>query len=283
MSILTVGRIEYLNILPVYYYFDQHIGQDKDIKIINNIPAKLNALLEQGEIDLGPISAFSYAQNAEKYLLIPDLSVSSIGKVRSIYLFSKKPIEELTDAKIALTNASATSVHLLKIILEKYYKCRPTYSKMNPELDSMLQTNDAALLIGDDAFIDVSDFKPSLYKYDLGEVWNQITGYSMTFAVWAVRKDSIARCADKIREIYQAFMVSKELSEKYKCEIVEIADRKYNRGFQFWDEYYSGLNYDLTTNIVAGLNKYLMDAYECGYLPRPIEAEIWRDAYVTNR
>jgi chorismate dehydratase len=283
MSILTVGRIEYLNILPVYYYFDQHIGKDKDIKIINAIPAKLNALLEQGEIDLGPISSFSYAENADKYLLIPDLSVSSIGKVRSIFLFSKKPIEELTNAKIALTNASATSIHLLKVILEKYYNCKPSYTTMKPDLISMLQANDAALLIGDDAFIDVSDFEPPLYKYDLGEVWNQITGCSMTFAVWAVRKDSIAQCADKIREIYQAFMVSKELSKKHKEEIVEIADRKYNRGFQFWDEYYSGLNYDLTPDIVAGFNKFLLDTYECGYLPRPIEAEIWRDACVTNR
>lgn len=278
MDMIKVGRIDFLNILPIYHYLDQYL---KQIQIVNQVPTTLNRMLKEGEIDVGPISAFSYAENADQYMIFPDLSISSRGKVRSIFLFSKKPITSLKHAKIALTSTSATSNNLLKIILEKYYGYRPQYSVMAPDLDAMLCEHDAALLIGDDAFVDIQIYQldeRKLYRYDLGELWNELTGYSMTFAVWAVRRDAIQRDRSGMRDVFQAFIASKQRGLQHLDTIIEEAERRYKKGYRFWEEYYRGLIYDLHSDIAAGLEAFFADAYECGFLQQPISIEVWEGA-----
>ncbi|OEF98703.1 menaquinone biosynthetic enzyme MqnA/MqnD family protein [Desulfuribacillus alkaliarsenatis] len=281
MDTIKIGRIDFLNILPIYYYLDQHI-KNENIEIINKVPSVLNRMLKKGEIDMGPISSFSYAENADDYLLLPNLSVSSKGKVRSIYLFSKKPIESLHNASIALTNTSETSINLLKIILEKYYNYKLTYTTMSPDLNAMLLEHDAALLIGDDAFIDNKEVLDKVYRYDLGELWEQITGLSMTFAVWAIRKDSLNKYYSETVDIYNAFITSKAMGQKNIEQIINIANRKFDLGNSFWEQYYSGLLYDLNTEIIAGLDRFFLDAYSCGYLQKPVTAEVWSDNNVSS-
>jgi len=77
-----------------------------DFKIITEVPTKLNEGMKSGDIDISPISSFSYAESFDQYMLLPDLSVSSYGKVNSIYLFHKKSIEEIKFGKIALPTTS---------------------------------------------------------------------------------------------------------------------------------------------------------------------------------
>jgi chorismate dehydratase len=63
----------------------------------------------------------------------------------------------------------------------------PDYIICPPDLDSMLLTADAALLIGDIAlkhYVDAKDF----YLYDLGGEWKRLTGKKMVYAVWAVNR-----------------------------------------------------------------------------------------------
>ena len=274
MNTIKVGRIDFLNILPIYHYLDQY---SSDIQLIQKVPSALNRLLQEGELDVGPISSFSYAENADQYVVFPNLSVSSIGKVRSIFLFSKRPIEQLHGAKIALTNTSATSIHLLKVLLEKYHSCYPTYSVMPPDLPSMLAEHDGALLIGDDAFVDPATYQTPLYRYDLGEMWNALTDCSMTFAVWAVRKDAIERDHAGLVAVYEAFIRSKEQGLANLDQVIQAAEEKFPRGYQFWKDYYSGLNYDFNPSMIEGLNRFFADCHECGYLKHPVQTEVWGD------
>lgn len=279
MPNLKVGRIDFLNILPLYYYFEEFANPN--IEIVNRVPSILNNMLKLGEIDMGPISSFAYAENIDEYILLPNLSVSSNGCVRSIFLFSKKPIEFLNQGTIALTNTSETSIHLLKIILDKYFHFDNTYNVMAPDLPEMLKEHDAALLIGDDAFVESNEFTNQLYKYDLGELWKELTSYSMTFAVWAVRKESILNYDREIREVYQAFIESKTKGLRHLDTIINIANNKFERGTEFWRDYFSGLIYDLDDDIIKGLNQYFLDAYSCGFLPKPVTATVWGDIHVS--
>ncbi|OEH85909.1 hypothetical protein BHU72_03815 [Desulfuribacillus stibiiarsenatis] len=282
MTKIKVGRIDFLNILPIYHYFDQM--KPENVEVVNKVPAVLNELLAKGEIDVGPISSFAYAQNASEYLLLPNLSVSSYGKVRSIFLISKKPIDLLQDSNIALTNTSATSIHLLKIILEKYYHIDANYDVMLPNLTNMLEYHDASLLIGDDAFVDEQVILDNnLFIYDLGELWRQLTGLSMTFAVWAVRKSSIEKFRESLLDVYHAFIDCKQLGKEDLNTIIDIANKKFERGHQFWKNYYEGLIYDFDQPMIDSLNKFFYDAFECGYLPEPVEVEVWREANESNR
>lgn len=76
---IKVGRINYTNVWPVFYYlpFEELSNQ---IEIVNQVPSQLNQAMAKGEIDMGPISSFAYADAFPNYVLYPDLSVSADRK-----------------------------------------------------------------------------------------------------------------------------------------------------------------------------------------------------------
>jgi len=273
---LRIGQITYTNTLPVYYYFDQSRFEDR-IDFVKQVPAQLNAAMARGEIDVGPISSFSYAEHHEHYLLLPGLSVSAKGKVGSIFLFSKRPISQLQGATIALTNTSATSVNLLKIIVQKFYGLTVRYKMMEPVLDQMMSTADAALLIGDEALV-AFQRETRYHVYDLGELWHQHTGCSMTFAVWAVRKAAIKQHAELLREVYAAFAASKERSLRDLGVIARYAQNMFGGAESFWIDYFHGLRYDFSDEQRNGLETYYTCAAELGLLPAPVQVHQWEDA-----
>ena len=60
---------------------------------------------------------------------------------------------------------------------------------MGPDLDTMLERCDGALLIGDRA-LDRAKSNPELVQLDLGQAWLELTGQPMVFGVFAARKDT---------------------------------------------------------------------------------------------
>ncbi|MED4581410.1 menaquinone biosynthesis protein [Brevibacillus choshinensis] len=271
---LRIGQILYTNVLPVYFYFDQERFEDR-IEFIRQVPAQLNQAMARGEIDVGPISSFSYAEHASHYVALADLSVSAKGRVGSLFLFSKKPIEQLDGAKIALTNTSATTVNLLKIILHKFYGFELSYVTQEPELEQMLLDSDAALLIGDDAIQAVRNGGP-LHVYDLGELWHQFTGYSMTFAVWAVRKEVLAKHSGLLADVHASFLASKEKTRHNTGPLIEYVHTHYGGDMQEWTRYFQGLQHDFGDEQRIGLEYYYRCAAELGLLPAPATVDLWQ-------
>lgn len=271
---LRIGQILYTNVLPVYYYFDQARFEDR-ITFIRQVPAQLNQAMACGEIDLGPISSFSYAEHASRYVALADLSVSAKGRVGSLFLFSKKPIEELNGSTIALTNTSATTVNLLKIILDKFYDYEISYVTQEPVLEEMLLTADAALLIGDDA-IQAKRKGTDLHVYDLGELWHRFTGYSMTFAIWAVRKEVIAQHGGLLGEVHASFLASKEKTRQNTGPLVDYVHTHYGGEKEEWIRYFQGLQHDFGDEQRIGLEYYYRCAAELGLLPAPATVDLWQ-------
>lgn len=60
---------------------------DQGVTITHAVPSKINRLMENQLVDIGGISSFSFGKNADHYSLVPDLSVSSYGRVNSIFYF----------------------------------------------------------------------------------------------------------------------------------------------------------------------------------------------------
>ncbi len=272
-KLLRIGRISYTNTLPVYFYFDQERFEDR-IDFSEQVPAQLNREMANGEIDVGPISSFSYAEHEKQYMVLSSLSVSADGKVGSIFLFSKRPIEQLDGAHIALTNTSATSVNLLKIILKMFYKLDVSYEVTEPKLSAMMQQADACLLIGDDALLASRNDK-EYHVYDLGELWKQFTGYPMTFAVWAVRRAAIAEQEELLHEVHKAFLQSKEKSKQNLDKVAAYTHEKFGGECSDWLDYFRGLQYDLTPLHREGLEHFYRCAYELGLLPEPVKVTRW--------
>jgi chorismate dehydratase len=208
-------------------------------------------------------------------VLYPDLSVSALQSVKSIMLFHRKPLNELDGASIALTTASATSVNLLKIILDKGYGLKPNYTSAAPSLTDMMQEHDAALLIGDDA-IKATWVDYGYLVTDLGEEWFKLTGKWMTFAVWAIRKQVLDSDPEMIGRIYEAFLESKRKSLKDPAGLIADAQTKIGGTEHYWEQYFGNLCYDFGPNQWAGLQLFYDYSYELGLLPRKVQLKIWQ-------
>src|SRR6185369_136927 len=135
---LRIGRIEYANCTPIFHSLNE-LSPAGSYNYIGGVPARLNAMLAAGDIDVCPSSSIAYALHPERYLIIPDLSISSRGPVQSVLLFSNLPIEELDGRDVLLTSESDTSVNLLKILLKLRYDCSCSYRVTNNGLAGALK------------------------------------------------------------------------------------------------------------------------------------------------
>jgi len=196
---LALGTIDYLNTQPIECGIAERLP---DITILRGVPTAINRALIEGSIAAGPISAYEFARHADELLLIPDLSIATLGAVNSVLLFSwRADPRELDGLPVALTDHSATSVNLLRVLCEQHYDIAPEWRTLPQDLDSMLQVCEGALVIGDRALIEGVlrrhvGRRGLPYLFDLGDEWLKLTGLPFTFAVWAARRDQ----ADAIRD-----------------------------------------------------------------------------------
>jgi chorismate dehydratase len=192
---LRVGRIPYINTYPVYGAVDRGIVT-LDATMVDGIPSALNAAMFAGDVDVSVISAVEYALHAERYLLLPDLAITSDGPVRSVMLFSKRPIEELDRATVLVSRSSLTSVELLGLMFRERWRITPTLVPGDAESEDIArfasEPHDARLVIGNAALLLSSDSHPASraypYRVDLGLEWKQWTGLPFVFAVWVAQR-----------------------------------------------------------------------------------------------
>lgn len=271
----VIGKISYTNAWPLFYYVDPE-KLDFPAEMVAEVPAVLNEGMKKGNIQIGAISSFAYADAADKLLLLPDLSVSADGEVKSILLFSRGPVETLVDGTIALTNTSATSVNLLKILMQKALGGSPAYKTMEPDLETMMESADAALLIGDNA-IRASWHNRDYHVTDLSKWWKEWTGYSMTFAVWAVNRRAAEERPGDMMDIAALFVDSKQRSLRDLRPIVDTAVSNIGGTESYWQGYFTNLCYDFDDRKREGLRLYFKYAYELGLLSQDVVPELWSD------
>lgn len=277
---ITLGRIDYANAWPIFFHFrEERLGGR--VRLSTQVPSRLNAALRERELDVAAISSFAYAQNSEDYILLPGLSVSAEDRVNSILLFLKRPLEEVLRGTIAMTDTSATSVNLLRILMQEYYGATPRYLTTAPSLDDMLDQADAALLIGDTA-IKASWRQTGCEVIDLGALWRSWTGHGMTFAVVAARRELALSQPDLLDEVHAALLESKRLSLREPEELVAKACRELGGEPSYWRRYFQELNYDLGPRQLAGLSLYFGYARKLGLLERDVRMEYWNDQTLSH-
>ncbi|QAY68395.1 ABC transporter substrate-binding protein [Paenibacillus protaetiae] len=271
LETISVGQIDYANAWPIFH----GLKLDRaDISIVAKVPAELNRMLEDGQLQLSAVSSYAYAKNSDKLMLLPQLSVGTVGRVHSLFLFLKQPIDKAKPERIALTNASATTVNLLKIVMELHFDCHPAYETMPPDLDLMLANADGALLIGDPA-IQASWNRQDLYRIDLGELWNQFTGLGMTYAVVAVNREAAANDPESIRYIHRLLLQNKRKNLADPDSMIRRACRELGGEESFWRTYFTELQYDFGPQLQAGLQLYCKYAEQLGLLEKHVQFDFF--------
>ncbi len=184
MRRLRISAISYLNTAALMWDFE-HAQAGCDFDISYTLPSACARALEAGTADIGIIPAAAYAQ-IPSLKILPGVAIASRQPVRSILLISRKPVDQIRT--VALDTSSMTSIALTKILFEKWLGGGRTFTPADPDLEKMLATNDAALVIGDPALqIDRSRY----VTLDLAEEWIRHTGKPFVFAFWAVREQAL--------------------------------------------------------------------------------------------
>jgi len=196
---MIVGSVPYLNEKPLTRWFTHtEEGLASGIEVCYAAPSDLARMLAAGEIAAALVSSFEYFRSPG-YSIVPGVSISGQDEITSVRAFSRVPW--LNVQSVALDTSSLTSSALLKIILAEQYNAHAAFIDHAPDLASMLEAADAALLIGDKGMLAPD---AGLNIIDLGKAWRRLTGLPFVYAVWLGPAENITP------ELVQALNTAKE-------------------------------------------------------------------------
>lgn len=263
-----LGSIAYINSLPVDLgLLTGAVAPGADTRILQDVPQGLNARVLAGELDVTPVSALHYAQNADKLVLLPDLSVSSESGVQSVLLFSRRPAAELGNARVRVTDQGKTTPALLRILLELRYGHKPVYVTGPSTSDLRQVAEEAVLLIGDDALRAADSPEARGWQVtDLSTAWQEWTGRPFVFAVWTARREFWNAHPEEVRRVLAALLESRRWAAEHETEL--IAESQKRSGFtpERLRRYFRELRFDLDVNLVKGMMEYFDRAVRVGAL-----------------
>jgi chorismate dehydratase len=264
MKHLRVSAISYLNTAPLMWDFEHgETGSSSTFDIAYTLPSQCAASLRDASADIGIIPAAAYTAIPD-LAIIPGVAIASRRAVRSILLVSKLPLEKIQS--VALDTSSLTSVALTKVLFAKWWGGSRAFAPMAPDIDKMLDTHDAGLVIGDPALkIDRSRY----LTYDLAEEWIRLTGKPFVFAFWAVRQAAL-KDAPRDLDLATVFQESRDhglLPESLGRIAHEWAPRLKLTQEEVKSYLTVNIHYSLDPDCLDGMNLFYQYAQECGALP----------------
>jgi chorismate dehydratase len=261
MRKLRISAISYLNTAPLMWDFE-HGDAGSHFEISYTIPSACARALADGGADIGIIPAAAYTQIPGLQIL-PDVAIASRQAVRSILLVSKVPVEKIRS--VALDQSSMTSVALAKVLLQ-WLGLNPQYDSMQPDIEKMLATHDAGLLIGDPALqVDRTRY----CTLDLAEEWIRVTRKPFVFAFWAVRGEALKE-SDPVIDLPAIFRNSRDhgLEPANLGKIVDEWSARLNLSAGEVRSYLTqNIHYRLDPACLDGLRLFYRRASEIGALP----------------
>ena len=238
---LTLGSVPYLNALPLY----RTLETSGNAQILRVVPARLGKHLQSGECAAALLPIVDHFRDPQSSL-ISDACIGSDGAVRSVLLFMKKPPREIQ--RVAADTSSHTSVALLRVLLADVFGIRPSFVDHAPNLETMLQNHDAALIIGDNA-LEAAQNPPDAEILDLGAQWKQLTGLPFVFAAWITRGQT-----ENLGEVLSRARDEGEANLKQIVEENPISTRL--SPFQIEDYLRHAVTFHLNENHRAGLEEF---------------------------
>jgi chorismate dehydratase len=269
-SVVRVGAVGYLNARPLVFGLDR----SPRFSLRFDVPAECAELLHAGRIDLGLIPSIEYLHG--DYRIVPDLAIASRGPVRSVMVFTTRPMRDVRS--IALDTSSRTSVALCRVLCARLFDIHPTLRPHSPDLASMLSACDAALIIGDKALFaeqagqsGMPDMA-SVEKVDLGEAWTSLTGLPFVYAFWAGRAGSVT--SDHIAELQQArdqgVQRPEELAREYLGPSSGVETEAIGAAYLR-----DNIKYHLGAEELAGLRQFYRYAREAALVDGAIDARFF--------
>jgi chorismate dehydratase len=289
---LRISIVEYLNTAPLVRGFTHGPLKGK-YELSFTVPSQCAEALRSGAVDIAIIPAIEY-QRIDDLVLLSELAIASKKSVRSLLLIAKKPIREV--GRIALDKSSRSTQSLTRILCAKRWNITPEFFEAEPNLATMLEQADAALLIGDPALrvslaMETSARRnasgdlacagtsvgleklPNLFVYDIVEKWRAMTSLPAVLAAWAARRGVVTA------EITQDFRESLAFGMQHLDEICGEASKEMGLPSTKLRRYLvENIDYGLDAENLEGLRRYFDLSAELGLIPQAREIEFAEDS-----
>ena len=187
-----LGRIPYLNTEP--FFADDEVRAGSVVEV----PSRMIDLARLGAVDIAPLPVVAAFDHPDLFHTVGGLGIAASGAARSVLLRSRVPIEQLSGASIGVIDETATSVRLLKVLLQfRFDISRTTFVALD-------QSADAVLLIGDKALLQPRNLHTHPHELDLAAEWHAWTGLPFVFASWMAHRDAPPDACDAALDYFNA-------------------------------------------------------------------------------
>lgn len=291
---LRISIVQYLNTAPLVWGFTNGPLRGK-YELSFTVPSQCAEALRSRAADIAIIPAIEY-QRIDDLMVLPGMAIASKRRVRSLLIVSKFPVQQVRS--LALDSSSRSTQALTKMLCDRHWGIAPEFFEIAPDLRSMLQKADAALVIGDPALrlsfrIDELAKRgrhreqvcagseaglpgiEKLYIYDVVEQWRRMTRLPAVLAVWAARTQVVSP------EVVDDFRVSRDLGRQHVREISEQAAAGFGVPARQLQRYLTkNIDFGLDEENLRGLEKYFVLAAQMGLIHRinPISIASTADA-----
>ena len=200
-----LGVVSFLNSKPLM----AGLADDPRFSLIQDVPARLPALLDRGEVDAALVPVVDLLHRDRTWQIVSDACISSDGPTLTVQVHAQRPAEQVT--QLAVDRDSHTSVALAHVLWRAQHG--QTLELLPPPTAQTSPPPEAVLLIGDK----VVRAPESPVRIDLGEAWKAHTGLPFVFAVWAARRDGeVAELAHRLSQARdRGVQQAQALAEQY--------------------------------------------------------------------
>ncbi|KPL08617.1 hypothetical protein AMJ85_08325 [candidate division BRC1 bacterium SM23_51] len=254
---LRVGVVHHLNTKPLIFGLQSLAPA---LRVRAGAPSQLASWLRAGQLDVALVPVLEYFSRPD-YGLIAESAICGDGRVRSVLLFSRVPVERARS--VSLDPESLTSNALIKVLCQKRFSIEPTWvaRSQNDDPSIVLKRggSDAAVVIGNAALAMSGRFA---YEYDLGQEWWHLTGLPFVFAVWAVRRGA------ETGDLAEVLRCSLRLGLAHLDLIADEAARSLDLDPTLCRTYLRQMiHYDLTDRAKQGMGLFFKMCAEMGICP----------------
>jgi len=269
---LRFGCHDFLNASPFTFALTEGtIEANFDIDFAP--PAKLADSLKDGRLDMAFIPAVEFAA-IPGLEIVPGFSIAAMGEVGTVLLVSNGSLWEVN--KVAADSRSRTSVALLKILFREFFrKGAGVINSRSLDLEEMMQSADAALVIGDESFsIDREKYRVT----DLAEAWFAFTGKPVVFALLCVREGVDA--GEAVRTLEKSKRASLENPDGFCAEIAP----RFGVSAEVCRDYLTKkIRYDLNSDDLDGLKLFFRLAAKNGIIEQEPEIRFYGSSPETGK
>jgi chorismate dehydratase len=274
---LRIAAISFLNPAPLMWDFE-HSPRREELagryELMWSTPSVCAARLAANEADIGlvPIAAYPFHPEMQ---IVPGCTIASRRHVRSIVLAVREGRAMDGIRSVALDTSSRSSAAYTRILFDRVWKAKPEFVAHGPDLDAMLASADAALLIGDPALLALEDREAReartgerLVYLDLAEEWHRMTGTSWVAAFWAVQPAALDRSGIPAAQLIADFEASRDAGLAHVDDLVAEWSARMPLPAATIRTYLTGnIWYRLDSSCMEGIELFYRYGAECGALP----------------